>query len=216
MCYFFFASLFFTFRFMKVSSFLLVFIIGGVAGLAGAYGMIHYSVPSQAELIDAFYQTETAVHVSPHHIRKDIAKGKHGFILVDLRSQEEYEREHVVGAINIPAYKDPETSAYEDVERIVGGFRALDSSKDIIVYCYSIPCMTGRKIGKLLADNGVYVKHLGVGWNEWRYFWTQWNHEHEWDEAKVEDYIKSGPEPGVYTGEVDLNSPCSLSDELGC
>ena len=136
-------------------------------------------------------------------------------VIVDLRSQEEYEKEHIIGAINIPAYKDPNTSAYGDVERIVNSFSELDQSKDIIVYCYSGPCMTGRKVGKMLVDNGIYVKHLGIGGNEWRYHWDLWNHEHEWDVTDVEDYIYSGPEPGVIEG-ADATEVCDIKNEFGC
>src|SRR5680860_1381798 len=46
---------------------------------------------TKQELIKEFYDVETAVHVSPHGIRKGIAAGDDSFILVDLRSQEEYE-----------------------------------------------------------------------------------------------------------------------------
>ncbi len=83
------------------------------------------------------------------------------------------ERQH------IPAYRDPGTPAYYDVDRIVGEFAQLPKDNDIVVYCYSMPCMTGRKIGQLLAHSDIYVKHLSIGWNEWRYHWTLWNHEHE-------------------------------------
>jgi hypothetical protein len=144
-------------------------------------------------LLRDYYATEVAAHVSPHHLRKAMGKGDDSFILVDLRSAEEYEREHIKGAINIPAYKTPDKSAYGDVERIVGAFSELPEDKDIIVYCYSIPCMTGRKIGNMLAENDIYVKQLGIGWNEWRYYWDLWNHEHEWAKTNVDDYVESGP-----------------------
>src|SRR3989338_41840 len=151
---------------------------------------------NENNLIKEFYLVENAVHVSPHSIRKSMDKGENNFILVDLRSSEEYEKEHIIGAVNIPAYKDPDTSAYSDVDRIVNSFKDL-KNKNIIVYCYSIPCMTGRKIGKLLAENDIYVKHLGIGWNEWRYNWNSWNHEHEWNITNVKDYIAVGKEPGT-------------------
>lgn len=171
-------------------------------------------VPSQDDLIRDFYLTENAVHVSPHGLRRKMDKGDKSFVLVDLRSPQEYEKEHIVGAINIPAYKDPDTSVYEEVERIVAEFKQLPQDKEIIVYCYSIPCMTGRKIGKILAENGIFVKHLGIGWNEWRHFWQLWNHEHEWAITGPEDYITSGSEPGE--PEVrELPSSCG-ADELGC
>lgn len=174
-------------------------------------------VKTTNELLRDYYATETEVHVSPHGLRKAISKGYDDFIIVDVRSQEEYEKEHIIGAINIPAYKDPDTTAYDDVERIVNEFKKLDMSKDIILYCYSGPCMTGRKVGKMLADEGIYVKQLGVGWNEWRYFWNLWNHEHEWDITNVEDYIATGSEPGKYeVKEGDESGLCPIEGGLGC
>jgi 3-mercaptopyruvate sulfurtransferase SseA len=86
-------------------------------------GLEYFDTPSQKELIQEFYDVENAVHVSPHHIRKHIAEGDTSFLLVDLRSQQEYEDEHVVGALNVPAYVDPDTSAYGDIERIVNSFQ---------------------------------------------------------------------------------------------
>lgn len=198
------------------------YIIALILGLLGGFlGALLFSLvpPSQDDLIRQFYAVETSVLVSPHGLRKDMMHGKTDFILVDVRSQEEYEEEHIIGAVNVPAYKDPNTSAYGDVERIVNSFEELiaeNSEKDIIVYCYSGPCMTGRKVGKMLADHDIYVKELGVGWNEWRYDWNGWNHQHEWDVTRVEDYVASGPEPGQYVPKEGEVEPCTIDNELGC
>jgi rhodanese-related sulfurtransferase len=184
--------------------------------LGGALSNIFFDgEESNEELIKDFYAVENAVHVSPHGIRKHINDGT--FILVDLRSEEEYVEEHIIGALSVPAYKDRDHSDYGATERITNSFREIveeNPGKYIIVYCYSIPCMTGRKVGKILADEGIYVKHLGVGWNEWRYFWTLWNHPHEWNQTNVEDYIASGPEPGVF-GD-GLSTGCPIDGSLGC
>lgn len=198
------------------SSSAMTIVLSVLASLLAVYLFTVFHKPSQQQLITEFYETENAVHVSPHSIRKAIMKNHLDMTLVDLRSQEEYEKEHIIGAINIPAYKDPDTSAYDDVERIVNSFKALGPEKDIVVYCYSMPCMTGRKIGKLLADRGIYVKHLGIGWNEWRHFWQLWNHEHEWAITKVEDFIATGAEPGVFKSEVPYKDACPIGGDLGC
>ena len=195
---------------------ILAVVAGALAGALVTFLMLNFQSHDQDYYINEFYSAETAAHVSPHHIRKGMDKADNSFILVDLRSQEEYEREHIIGAVNVPAYKSPEKSAYGDVDRIVNGFKELElenPGKELIVYCYSIPCMTGSKIGKMLADHDIYVKHLGVGWNEWRYFWTQWNHEHEWEKTNVENYVISGLEPGV--PELRDYSGCSAG-EFGC
>lgn len=193
-------------------------LIGLVCGLLGgaiaACLMIRFGTHDRNTLIRDFYLTENAVHVSPHGLRKKMDDRKNDYVLVDLRSQEEYEREHIAGAVSIPAYSDPDTSAYGDVERIVGAFRSLPEEKYVIVYCYSMPCMTGRKIGKMLTEHGIYVQHLGIGWNEWRHFWNLWNHEHEWSKTKVEDYVVSGAEPGEPKSTAGI-SPC-IEGEFGC
>ncbi|MBI2656567.1 rhodanese-like domain-containing protein [Candidatus Woesearchaeota archaeon] len=192
---------------------ILAVIFGAIAGALASFIILNFKTTNQ--LIKDFYLTENAVHVSPHSIRKAMDTGDKNFILVDLRSGQEYEKEHIIGAISIPAYKDPDTSAYGDVERIVGEFSKLPKDKDIIVYCYSIPCMTGRKIGKMLAEHGIYVKHLGIGWNEWKYYWNLWNHEHEWNATKVQDYTWSGKEPG--TPKIKINSQaCPIQGSFGC
>jgi len=197
---------------------LLASIFGLISGALAAFLVLDISSPDENEIIKEFYLTETAIHVSPHGLRKHMAEGDDSFILVDTRSQEEYEKEHIIGAINIPAYRNPDTSAYDEVDRIVSMFRSLQErnpGKDIIVYCYSIPCMTGRKVGKMIAEHGIYVKQLGIGWNEWRYHWDLWNHEHEWNKTDVEDYIASGKEPGVYR-EGTSSGACPIEGEFGC
>ncbi len=195
---------------------LLTTIVGAFAGSLTTYAVLNLqSRNTQNELIKDFYITENAVMVSPHSLRGKMDKEINDYTLVDLRSQEEYEKEHIIGAVNIPAYKDKNTPAYEEVDRIVKQFQDLPKDKEIIVYCYSTPCMTGRKIGKMLVENGIYVKHLGIGWNEWRYFWNLWNHEHEWNSTKTEDYIWSGKEPG--TPKINVNSTaCPISGQFGC
>ncbi len=189
-------------------------LIGAIIGSLTVFGVISYQKPSQEDLIKEFYEIENAVYVSPHSLRVKMSKGNiDDYVLVDLRSAKEYEKEHISAAINIPAYKDPNTSAYDEKDRIINSFRQLPKGKDIIVYCYSMPCMTGRKIGKILAENGIYVKHLGIGWNEWRYFWNLWNHDGE-TPSKVEDYISKGKEPGKPKVS-GFPSPCGQG-EFGC
>lgn len=203
---------------MKKNVYLMGILSGLIAGFIGAYLFTLMPV-SQNQIIADHYASETAVLVSPHSLRKHMAEGDQSTILVDLRSQEEYEREHIIGAVSIPAYKDPDTSAYGDVERIVNSFSELitaNPGKEIIAYCYSMPCMTSRKIGKMLADHDIYIKELGIGWNEWRYHWNLWNHEHEWDKTDVQDYVHSGAEPGVFKLEHDITKPCPIDNEFGC
>jgi rhodanese-related sulfurtransferase len=200
-----------------IKTILISSIVGAVVGSGATFLSQNIQKPTERDLIKEFYEIENAVYISPHGLRQKMSKGQtNDYVLVDLRSQEEYEKEHIITAVNIPAYKDPNTSAYNERGRIIGQFQELIKSnpnKEIIVYCYSMPCMTGRKIGKMLAENGIYVKHLGIGWNEWRYFWNLWNHDSE-SPTKVEDFVMSGKEPGVPKAQ-ELPSPCG-EGEFGC
>ena len=202
---------------MKKILFLSVFINTIILALFGWAYYTWYIPQSKEAKIKDFYDTENYVHVSPHSIRKDIMQWKQKKILVDLRSNEEYQTSHIVWAINIPAYKNPDESAYDEVSRIVWEFQKLPKDKEVVVYCYSIPCMTGRKIGKMLTENGIYVKHLGIWWNEWRYDWESWNHELEWKNSKVEEYVSSWNEPWTFSGtNTNIFTPCSANENSGC
>ena len=103
----------------------------------------------------------------------------------------------------------------QEAESLVEEFSKLPKDKEIVIYCYSTPCMTGRKIGNLLAQNNIYVQTLNIGWNDWRYYWTLWNHEHEWDKTNVMDYIATGSEPGTPKIRDDIYN-CGIEGALGC
>ena len=196
------------------STIIIAILFAVVIGIITRVLTINFILNSEKYLIKDFYLTENAVHISPHSLRVKMDKGINDYTLVDVRSKEEYEKEHIIGAINIPAYKDKNTPAYDEEDRIISEFSKLPKDKEIVVYCYSMPCMSGRKIGKMLAENGIYVKQLGIGWNEWRYYWTLWNHDQEWNETNVLNYIVSGSEPGTPKIRT-TNSSCPLGG-FGC
>ena len=202
-----------------VQTIVVALVFGFLAGYLSTYFHPQSDPDSSSEqLLADWYEAESLIHVSPHHLRKAMASGDTSFVLVDLRSAEEYEEEHIVGAINVPAYRDRDHSDYGAVERIVSSFKDLreqNLDKDLIVYCYSIPCMTGRKVGNILTEYGIYVQQLGVGWNEWRYHWTLWNHAHEWEQTNVQDYVSSGATPGSVPENLPPGS-CEIEGELSC
>ena len=72
--------------------------------------------------------------------------------------------------------------------------------------------MTGKKIGNFLASKEIFVKHLGIGWNEWRHSWKSWNHEHEWDQTNPLDYITLSDQE-IDSSKVDS---CSVEGDFSC
>jgi rhodanese-related sulfurtransferase len=191
-------------------------LLGIVSGVVASFFFVNYYTPSEDRLIKEFYEVENAVHISPHGLRKHLGEDPN-VVIVDLRSGEEYETAHITSAISIPAYATPDKSDYGAIERITKSFRAIyDENPDaeVIVYCYSGPCMTGRKIGKMLAEHGMYVKHLGIGWSEWRYYWNMWNHDGE-TQVDPTEFITSGPEPGKLDKSL-VGAGCPIEGGFGC
>lgn len=130
-----------------------------------------------------FYRSEMSTVVSPTTIKKYIDQGNTDYVLVDLRSSGEYQKEHFKSAVNIPASSLSE-------EQLVKAFEALPKDKEIIVHCYSAYCTLGRQVGEALAGHGIYVHELTVGWSELRYHWDLWNAGATSDAGK--DYIVTG------------------------
>ena len=166
--------------------------------------------PTENQRIKSFYSSNTATLISPHSLREQLHKGHENFVLIDTREKEDYLRGHITTAINIVPSKN-----------LVNDFRNLEiqyPDKEILIYCYTHVCMRGKKVGKELADNGVYVKELGIGFNEWKNFWRQWNYEDEWEFIDINEFITIGEEPGVLKkNAADLFETKGCSEgEYGC
>ena len=162
---------------------ILGFILTVLLSVGLSFASFNYWMSRPHNLMRHFYEGEMATVVSPQTIKKYIDEKKTNYILVDLRSQGEYEKEHFVTAINIPA-------GSMDEAQLVAAFKRLGTDKEIVVHCYSAYCTLGRQVGEALSKNGVYVKELTVGWSELRYHWDLWNPGAGVDDGK--DYITTG------------------------
>jgi rhodanese-related sulfurtransferase len=131
-------------------------VFGALIGGSAAYFLIQMSSDNPFQ---KYYDEETAVSVSPFDYAREMESGNSTEVLVDLRNSAVFEAAHFNGSINIPAEE-------MSPEEVVSSFGNLSTDKTPVVFCYSSYCMLGRKTGKLLADNGIYVKHLTVGWAE--------------------------------------------------
>ncbi len=165
-----------------------------------------------------YYVTENAVAVSPHDLRMEMDRWSQDFIIVDLRSAPEYAREHIRWAINIPGNAG-DADAEAQKARIIGEFAKLPKDKRIIVHCYTHYCMLAKHVWLMLAEQGIYVHELNVGWNEWRYQWDLWNGEGTSETVDIASYLE-WTEVKVSTGSVNtggLNiAPCTADGLAGC
>ncbi|MCD6203984.1 MAG: hypothetical protein J7I99_06505 [Methanophagales archaeon] len=98
---------------------------------------------------------------APNYINIDVEKAHEmlegnpeEIILLDVRTEGEYNAEYIPGAINIPL---------SDLENRID---ELDSSKAIIVYCQS--GSRSRRASETLAQRGFIVYNMEGGINAWR------------------------------------------------
>ena len=174
-------------------------------------GIIFYAefFPTENSLKKDYYRTEVATLISPHGLREQILHNKNNFVLVDTRDNVSYIDGHIVGAINI----EPNLSIVSEFQKL----QEMYPDKPILIYCYTQVCLRGRKIGKELANHNIYVFELGIGFNEWKNFWRQWNYESEWDDIDIFDYIAEGEDPGVFKNTIESPiSNCNTIPGFSC
>jgi len=181
-------------------------VIGGliVGGLFMWFGGGSSDDPE--ELMAKTYMAEVATHVSPTSVRHSIEIEDEERIIVDLRSVADYERGHIVTAVNIPASTLLEGMLVEE-------FKALPEGKEIVLYCYSTSCMLSAKTAGTLAQNGIFVQYMTIGWNEWRYDWNMWNGQ--FVDTNPLQYSAVGSEPGIHTGPKS-KAGCAAGGSEGC
>jgi rhodanese-related sulfurtransferase len=84
-------------------------------------------------------------------------KGNQNVVVVDGRSREAFEREHIPGAVNIP-----------HKEICFNNTETLDKSKIYICYCDGIGCNASTKTALKLLTLGFQTKELLGGLDWWK------------------------------------------------
>lgn len=77
-----------------------------------------------------------------------------GINIIDIRSNQSYNNNHIVGAINIP---------YEKL--ITEPQKYLDRSQKYFIYCQK--GLTSKKVCQILINSGYNVININGGYEEW-------------------------------------------------
>lgn len=189
----------------------------GIVGAVVTLGIYYHFVETKTNPFMEYYVTENAVAVSPHDLRMEMDKWWSGFIIVDLRSEPEYLKEHIKWAINIPGIAN-DLSADAQEKRIVEAFQKLPKDKRIIVHCYTHYCMLAKHVGLMLVKAGINVHELNIGWNEWRYEWDLWNGNGTSKTINMSNYLEwtaVSHSWGTNSWSFSI-SPCTADGLAGC
>jgi rhodanese-related sulfurtransferase len=85
---------------------------------------------------------------------------KRGAVVIDARREDDYQRGHIDGAINLPPWSHTETCA--------SALRSFPKGQEIVLYCQSPGCPyageLGKKLWRLDYTNLYYYRS---GWVDW-------------------------------------------------
>lgn len=102
------------------------------------------------------YKNKLAFETDSWDLRVALEAGEN-IVVVDARSPEAYQGEHIPGAINLPHRKMSEETT-----------RQLDKGALIVVYCDGIGCNASTKGALNMANLGFRVKELIGGLDWWK------------------------------------------------
>ena len=139
------------------------------------------------------FTCKPATLYDPYLLSQKIRSKDDSFVIVDLRSREEYMSGHIRTAISIPTYTSLEN--IEKTERpkadIVYDFAKIHS-KNIVIYGSSSTSSITNSIHDLLSQNHISSIVLSIGWNEWYNFRNAWVPEGQWDSFDPDNYSVLG------------------------
>lgn len=117
------------------------------------------------------------------------ASNRNKILLIDVRSTQEYQKEHIVGALSYPLYTiQNENIKYIDSESL--STEGLDKTKSIVIYGPSNAFQRQQAFVSILKKQGFNIKPLAVGWNEFRHFQNIWIPEGLWGKIDVNSIIQ--------------------------
>ena len=101
------------------------------------------------------------------------------FLFVDLRSSQEFELEHIKGAVNLPSYQGKTLKEFSilDAKAILknaGKTVSPNRNKKWILYSLSSGDPFVDEFQEVLRKKGIKVYRLTVGWNDWRNSFNSW------------------------------------------
>ncbi|MEM7348437.1 MAG: rhodanese-like domain-containing protein, partial [Chloroflexota bacterium] len=109
-----------------------------------------------SDAASAHFARKLAFEADPADVHHDMENGVDEFVLVDVRSADNYARSHAVGAVNIPTPEITEARLAEYEQDTV-----------FIVYCWGPGCNGADKAALKISEMGRPVKMMIGGIEYW-------------------------------------------------
>lgn len=102
------------------------------------------------------FRSKLAFETDPWDVKTDMERGRADFVVIDVRSREDYDARHIAGAISLPhRTMNAETTAH------------LPKDKVLVTYCWGPGCNASTKGARRLAALGFHVKEMIGGLEYW-------------------------------------------------
>jgi rhodanese-related sulfurtransferase len=154
--------------------------------IAGILAITMYS-PFTMNKSARYFRQMSELYVEPF----TIIKGLENTIIFDIRPYERYKAAHIIDARHLKVQIDPQSGEILNKDEILKSVNTMRNRNDsILIYGENEYSLLTSQVAALLSENGVNVKLLSVGWNEFRHFSTFWLPENINARVDILDYIE--------------------------
>lgn len=121
------------------------------------FSLVLETPPARPEDAQRHFLAKLSVETDASDVRLDLQRGQNSFILIDARSEQDFEECHIPGAINQPYRRINSESTTH-----------LSKEKPLVIYCWSPGCNAATKAAARLSALGFQVKEMIGGIEYWR------------------------------------------------
>lgn len=174
------------------SGILITFVTGGIniKYTPPSFSLSSFSLPNFLGAEISTGRGSNSNDLDPLVLFEKIRRGDTDYLLLDIRTLEEYENGHIKSALSMPVYGTDLVNENGEVDsgRIRKAVREKFGDKNlIIVYGHSQHSSLSNKVAEAIGGN---ASPLGLGWNEWAHFKQWWVPENMWNDVDISNYIQ--------------------------
>ena len=121
------------------------------------FSLVLETPPVSPEEAQRHFLAKLAVETDASDVMLDLQRGQNGFLLIDVRSVQDFEECHIPGAVNLPYRKISAESTAQ-----------FSKELPMVTYCWSPGCNSATKAAARLSALGFQVKEMLGGIEYWR------------------------------------------------
>jgi len=124
-----------------------------------------------------FLELEKDLYFDPLNLIKWLKKPDEKIVLVDIRDEESFEKEHIKTAVN-----------FQEADEIIRWLKNKKST--VVIYGSYGNDLKTKTAAYQLINQGIQTKILSIGYNEFRHLKILWLPQSLWDKINLEDFIE--------------------------